>query len=193
MNALLKLTDLYQEEHRAYHNLEHIVSIFKYARKNKIELSKAQVMAIWFHDAIYDPQAQDNEEKSAQLAEELLGSDYPDLALIKSIILDTKKHEASTPESEIVLDLDLVILGLYFKEYGEYSRQIRQEYSFVPVETYVEKRREILTKMVERAKEGKLFYKIGELDSLNKTAIFNMEWEHRNLPVLLRMVAGPFN
>ena len=61
----------YSEPHRKYHDLMHIFRIFELARNRGIELSEEQVMAIWFHDAVYNIPAleESNEELSAELAE----------------------------------------------------------------------------------------------------------------------------
>ena len=49
------------EPHRYYHNWNHIEYMFKIARKLGIELTDELVLAIIFHDIIYDPLAKDNE------------------------------------------------------------------------------------------------------------------------------------
>lgn len=58
------LMELYSEENRAYHNLLHIDRMLSWLDESG-EASDAVELAIWFHDAIYDPQGSQNEAKSA--------------------------------------------------------------------------------------------------------------------------------
>src|SRR5687767_15395590 len=62
----------YSEPHRAYHNIRHIEECF-HALAPAAHLAErlAEVhLALWFHDAIYDPRGKDNEQASADLARE---------------------------------------------------------------------------------------------------------------------------
>ena len=52
-----------------YHNIMHILTIFKFAQENNIELNIEQKFAIWFHDIIVNPLMQNNEELSSSLME----------------------------------------------------------------------------------------------------------------------------
>lgn len=62
----------------------------------------AVALALWFHDVIYDPQAPDNELKSAELFEQLMAQDlsFDTLKKIKRWILATQKH-ALTDEIDL--------------------------------------------------------------------------------------------
>ncbi len=66
LDLLLELTRRYEEPHRRYHALPHIADMLH--RGRDLQLDDVQVAAIWFHDAIYDPRALDNEAQSAALA-----------------------------------------------------------------------------------------------------------------------------
>src|SRR5215475_298215 len=64
----------YAEPHRAYHTLEHLRECFE-ALQPAATLAEhlAEVrLALWFHDAIYDTRAQDNEQRSADWARSAL-------------------------------------------------------------------------------------------------------------------------
>src|SRR5947208_5249742 len=69
-----RLVAAHTEPHRSYHTLEHLAEMFKVAGKlaDAANDPMAVQLAIWFHDAVYDPRATDNEERSATLAVELL-------------------------------------------------------------------------------------------------------------------------
>ena len=112
-------------------------------------------LAIWFHDAVYEPKRTDNEAESARLASaslEKLG--MPEILIEKTrrMILATEKHEAGTVDFDgrLFLDLDLGILGADEKIYDEYKRAIRREYSFVPFFLYRRSRRRILENFLRR-------------------------------------------
>ncbi len=127
---LLELTRLYTEPHRHYHGLPHIAWMLDEARQ--VTLSDEQVLAIWFHDAIYDSTARDNEERSAALAvERLRAHGYPEAGVrrIERIILDTKTHVPSDEASALVIDLDLASLALPRAAFERNGAKIRAEYA----------------------------------------------------------------
>src|SRR3990170_3248062 len=71
-----KLKELYSEPQRKYHNANHIhqcLEQFEYVRHLPND-SEAVEMAIWFHDAIYDPESRQNEMASAVLASSIIES-----------------------------------------------------------------------------------------------------------------------
>jgi uncharacterized glyoxalase superfamily protein PhnB len=62
------------------------------------------------------------------------------------------RHSAvpSGRDEQVLVDIDLAILGAGPMRFAEYDRQIRQEYAFVPADTYRLKRREVLRAFLER-------------------------------------------
>lgn len=137
-SILLELTRRYLEPHRHYHTLEHIAHMLQgaalAAQSQGHALADEQILAVWFHDAIYDPRASDNEEKSAALAVELLraeGHDLQFVARVERIVLDTKHHQPSIALSHAVLDADLQTLALPWQDYLKIGALIRREYAFV--------------------------------------------------------------
>jgi len=90
----------YSEPHRYYHNLQHISELY-----NKLSLwnlnqnnQRIIVMAIIFHDIIYDPMANDNEEKSNELFLKYF-SKFNNSEKVSKLILATKNHSIH-PEGE---------------------------------------------------------------------------------------------
>ncbi|TIU46557.1 MAG: hypothetical protein E5W19_25905, partial [Mesorhizobium sp.] len=69
-----ELSVLYHAAGRHYHNLAHIEAMLTLAGDYRTLLDDPEAVeaAIWFHDAIYDSRAKDNEAQSAALAEQKL-------------------------------------------------------------------------------------------------------------------------
>ena len=145
-----RLVALYSEPHRHYHNLSHIADcLAEFDRARSLAREPLAVeLAIWFHDAVYDTRAADNEERSAQLAQTWLGEARVESALMDAVgrlILATKRHDASLHvDAALLVDVDLSILGQPQDRFWEYEAQIRAEYSWVPLEIFSVKRAEIL-------------------------------------------------
>ncbi len=172
MDMLSHLTKLYCEPHRAYHTLSHIGYMFDNAPP--MVLTPNQVMAIWFHDAVYQPGAHDNEAKSAKLAQwHIAGNpaDGLDADVVSTIIMDTRTHEPSIEESKLVLDLDLLVLASAAYRYRRYTVQIRKEYAAIPEPAYRAGRAAFLRKMLERPR----LYHV--LDGFEATARANLKCE----------------
>ena len=144
-----KLIAAYSEKQRAYHTLQHLYECLVLVDSIRADLNDADAvaLALWFHDAVYDPQAKDNELKSAELFEQYLAADLSDQTVIKikQWILATQKH-ATTDELDLqfLLDIDLSILAASPARFVEYEQQIQQEYAWVEPELYAVKRKEVL-------------------------------------------------
>lgn len=145
---------------RAYHNLSHVEACLKEfdevrslaQRPDEVEL------AIWFHDAVYDPKAADNELRSADMAVDFLGAMGAESGLIDAVqkLIMATLHDAKVPpetnDGKLLADVDLSILGKRPEIFDVYESQIREEYSWVPHNVYCEKRREALTGFHARAR-----------------------------------------
>ena len=148
----------YSEPHRHYHTLNHISDLL--AEFDGVSaLARhpgAMELAIWFHDAIYDSRAGDNEEKSAELGRERISvaGGPPALAdAVSTLIMATKLHDSSPHgDAPLLVDLDLSIFGKATDRFDEYETQIRQEYGWVPKPIFNAKRAEILERFFARAR-----------------------------------------
>jgi len=133
----------YCEPGRHYHSWEHIEALLRHYRRWEAHFHRpAPVLwALYWHDAIYDPQARDNEEQSAVLLEREAQGHQPadDIAFAATIVRATTAHKVPgslSPEdaadTALFLDLDLSILGAPVHIYDRYETGIRKEYAFVP-------------------------------------------------------------
>jgi predicted metal-dependent HD superfamily phosphohydrolase len=151
-----RLTAAYSEPHRRYHNLRHITECLQEfdVVRNLATSAESVELAIWFHDAIYDTRAQDNEEKSAAWAVEFLENAGVAASLVEKVsnlVLATKSHDVGIDEdAPVLVDVDLSILGQSQERFWEYEAQIREEYSWVEENMFAEKRGEILTSFLKR-------------------------------------------
>ncbi|HLG27438.1 MAG TPA: hypothetical protein VI423_06595 [Paenisporosarcina sp.] len=153
----------YSEPHRHYHTLDHIdwcLHEFDWCRRGfSKESSDVVEFAIWFHDIVYDTMASDNKEQSAKLARNALGvlgvGDQLFRAKLTRLINCTKHivSEISIVEEEdVLLDIDLSILGSDPEVFDQYEKNIRKEYEWVPYEMYCAGRVEILQSFLVRPK-----------------------------------------
>jgi predicted metal-dependent HD superfamily phosphohydrolase len=69
------LVEAYRGPGRVYHTLDHVGSVLAAVNAQAHQACDlcALRLAAWFHDAVYDPRASDNEERSAAWAGQALG------------------------------------------------------------------------------------------------------------------------
>lgn len=154
--CLAALRAAWREPQRHYHGLQHLSECLDLLRAHR-DLAKRPdelVLALWFHDAIYDPRAKDNEARSADWAAQALGEAGADPAAIDCIhglILDTAHAAEPAPgDPSLLVDIDLAILGAAPERFAEYERQVRTEYAWVPGFFYRYKRRQLLREFAKR-------------------------------------------
>lgn len=143
---------------RHYHNLSHITAMFNHAETIKSNITDYDtfLLAIWYHDIIYKPTKNNNEEKSALLAKKRLkplSFDEKTLKTIQNLIFSTKKHELILTENNdnsYLLDIDLSILGSNWNTYETYTKNIRKEYGMFPDFIYKKGRKKVLQHFLER-------------------------------------------
>lgn len=146
----------YAEPHRAYHTRQHLAECLAlFEQYRSLAQQPAEVcLALWYHDAIYDIPASDNEARSAALAAtELAAAGVPAnaVARIRELILATRHAAAPAgPDAALLVDIDLAILGADPARFAEYESQIRAEYHAVPEALFRSKRREILQTFLDR-------------------------------------------
>ncbi|MGV3662082.1 MAG: N-methyl-D-aspartate receptor NMDAR2C subunit [Prosthecobacter sp.] len=148
------LVAAYSEPQRAYHSLQHLDECLVFCDEARqagfLHAPDELELALWLHDAVYDPRGGDNEEQSAALAAEMLG-DTPQARRVADLVMLTKKHQSGPgPDDAWMIDIDLSIFAQPLPRVLEYERQIRQEYARVPEDVYATKRREILAGFLAR-------------------------------------------
>lgn len=146
----------YQEAARKYHTPRHInecLAILDRARHPEAWNPLVEY-ALWFHDAIYNTFSRKNEERSADAAVRVLdrsGRPAADCELVRALILATRHGaQPSEPTLQLLVDVDLAILGADADRYAEFELQIRAEYWWVPTNLYRKQRGALLHSFVMR-------------------------------------------
>lgn len=146
----------YAESHRAYHTLAHLRECFTLLGdlRGGCERPGEVAIGLWFHDAIYDTQRYDSEDRSAQWAEHAVraAASVAAAARIRDLVLATK-HDTlpSSPDAGVLVDADLGILAAPATRFDEYEAQIRREYAWLPEEAFREGRMKVLRGFLERS------------------------------------------
>ena len=106
----------WSETHRKHHTVTHLhemLDAIGLLADAGIEFDREAVeLAAWFHDAVYEIGRDDNEDRSAELARELLASS-PFRDEVARLVLVTKTHEVADDDvnGAVLSDADLSVLG----------------------------------------------------------------------------------
>ena len=151
-----ELERAWAEPQRHYHDLRHLGECLAlWSRWHRHCERPAEVaIALWFHDAVYDTQASDNELNSAAwAARSLSGSRLAsDVARRVHDLVMATRHDAPAegPDAELLVDIDLAILGSPPERFEAYDRDVRKEYAWVPNSLYRRKRLDVLRGFADR-------------------------------------------
>ena len=177
----------YNASNRFYHNLDHVEAMLLETKKyqNVLNDYDSFLYAIWFHDIIYEPKYNDNEEKSAECARKFLNSiNYEKNRINKIIdlILRTRDHSNQNInediDSQIFLDCDIIIFASARANYLNYAKSVRNEYSSIPDTIYNKGRIKVLESFLNKPYifRNKTFQKLYE-----KKARKNVKYEIKML------------
>ncbi|MET0460566.1 MAG: hypothetical protein ABW195_15050 [Ilumatobacteraceae bacterium] len=143
LGALDDVVGRHREPHRRYHGVRHVTWVVRHvhtlAGAVPVADLDAVVAAAFFHDAVYDPRAHDNEEQSALLAERVLtglGWSSDRAATVAALVRATADHEATDGDGAVLLDADLAILGSEPAAYQAYVTGVRAEYAHLDDDTW---------------------------------------------------------
>ncbi len=149
------LLSSYSDPKRFYHNQVHLANCLHQwgIFRETMPFASDTRLAIWFHDAIYIPQNEDNEERSADWAGSVLRPYLTEKNLnrVISLILATKHNGTGTDDAEWILDIDLSILGSNWDVFLSYEEGIRKEFSYLKPEQYREGRKKVLSSLLSRS------------------------------------------
>ena len=130
-----ELRAAYADGARGYHDLRHLAEVL--ARLDELAAAGvgyhrvAVLLAAWFHDAVHDGGA-DDEELSARWAERALPAGAP-VAEVARLVRMTAAHRPDDDDLDgcALSDADLAILAAPAARYEEYVADVRREYASV--------------------------------------------------------------
>jgi len=153
----------YQANGHAYHNWAHIQALLKDFERliNQFADPLAVEVALYYHDIVYLPGAQDNEVNSARLLTQEMSGLIPEetVARAEAIVLATASHQvpdtgdaALSADCQLFLDMDLAILGAPPEQFAAYDAAIRSEYGAIPDQVFLPARRSVMKGFLERSR-----------------------------------------
>ncbi len=133
-SAWTELEQAYTEPHRSYHTLTHIDAVLRSLDAHRAAFADAEMaeLALFYHDLVYDPARQDNESQSALRLSARLSAHVDETRLRRACahIEATRRHDATEdPDTNLVLDLDMSILGAPWPAYLAYAQGVYAEYA----------------------------------------------------------------
>lgn len=169
-NCWKEIENLYTDSSRHYHTLEHLQHMLLELEDSLQELTNkdALLFSIFYHDSIYDARRNDNEHQSALLLQKHLNNTrFNDIIHCMQQIDETKMHLTSIhTDTNLLLDLDLSVLGAERYKYEIYSHAIRKEYNMYPDLLYRKGRKKVVLKMLDN-------------EYIYKTAFFSNRYENQ--------------
>ena len=178
------LANRYSEPHRAYHTLDHVADCLRRLDEVRPLLARPAEaeLALWFHDAVYDPRRADNEEQSAALASEALralgGTAEAAERVAELIRLTAHRATELSGDEALVCDIDLAILGAEPAAFAAYDAAIRREYAWVPEDVFRRERARVLAGFLARPR---IYYTATFVAALEQRARVNLDGAIRHL------------
>lgn len=156
------LLDRWSQPHRSYHALHHLAAVLRgvgvVERSGELPaaLRAPVLLAGWYHDAVYAGSAGQDEEESAQLAQQELEGLLPAEVVqeVARLIRLTAKHlpENDDAAGAALVDADLEVLGRGQQAYLRYVKQVRDDYSHVSDADFARGRAQVLHRLLGAAR-----------------------------------------
>lgn len=150
----VELISRWNEPHRHYHSATHLLHVLvSLETLSGPEVPRPVALAAWFHDAVYDGVAGDDEARSAELAQvslkKYLASD--EVAEVVRLIELTASHSPAEGDSHgaLLSDSDLAILGASEADYSRYAAAVRADYAHIPEDRFRLGRSTVLHQLLE--------------------------------------------
>ena len=139
----------WHEPHRFYHSAEHFETLCEqFSRHDNQEERYILYCAALFHDIVYIPGAQDNEEQSIAILKHYIPDTHPHFTQLCDMIMDTKHHNPRSALSAQFCDADMAIISRSsLKELLQWDKKIFLEFQKFDYSYYREQRLDFLEKV----------------------------------------------
>lgn len=186
VEAELRARGAYAEPSRHYHSERHLDDCLRQLEQvHDLGEDQRRLLkwAILWHDAVFDPERSDNEERSAELARrELLdcGIEPASAEEVARLIRLTGGHRAEEGDrlGAVLVSIDLAVLGGDPVDYRSYAAAVRREYAHLADAAWRAGRAEVLRRLLE---SDPLFPEPRFRAALEQQARRNIEQELRAL------------
>lgn len=133
-----ELLERWGEDHRKYHSRTHLLAVLEAldVLTDPALPARSVTLAAWFHDAVYEGIAGQDEEESARLAEDRLAiAGLPESVVdeVARLVRLTSEHSPAPDDhaGALLCDADLSILGAEPAAYARYLKAVREDYAHV--------------------------------------------------------------
>lgn len=191
MNATPIYEDLvrrYGQPGRFYHGWSHLTHCLREFDRAAvlIEDPEAVELALWFHDAVYEPGAADNEKRSADLFIQWGGIGFPPAFVDKVsrlILITMHKQRPDEGDESYLADIDLSSFGVNWSAFLQDTWNVRKEQSHIGDAYYYPAHASFLNMLLNRPRifHTDFFYEIYEesarrnINRLLSTALYETE------------------
>jgi predicted metal-dependent HD superfamily phosphohydrolase len=149
------VVDAWGQPHRRYHDLAHLAAVLGIVGRlaGAADDPAAVRLAAWYHDVVYDPRRDDNEEASAERARAGLRGLVPAERVdeVARLVLLTAGHRAEPDDANgaVLCDADLAVLAGPPEAYAAYASAIREEYGHLADADFTAGRIAVLEQLLE--------------------------------------------
>lgn len=191
LDTMSKLSAIYSEPHRHYHNIDHInyclaqmVEFLKSPEGKQLNNMQREGLeyAIMMHDVVYNPYFPPglNEEMSHRVAHSSgraaglcsLGIMFADEAILATATHAEDNSDNKSPVVKAMLDIDLASLAAPENIYRRNTNNIRREYWFVPDDIFRQHQLAFLQTLYNRGED--LYYTEYFRNKCTEDALYNL-------------------
>lgn len=152
-----RLVAAYAGPARRYHSLDHLADVLTRVDELAdvaVDLDVVRLGA-WFHDAVYEPTATNNEERSAELAAGVLRRLRVAPTVVGEVarlVALTATHDPGPDDRDgaVLCDADLGVLALGPVGYAAYVAAVRSEHGHLPDDEWRAGRAAVLRGLLDR-------------------------------------------
>ena len=147
------------EAGRVYHGLRHVMWVVRHVVTLCSEVTANDIGTVvaagFFHDVVYDPTRDDNEDRSARVAAARLtelGWHDDRTGTVARLVRTTQRHLPGDDDTDamVLCDADLAVLGTSPEDYVAYTSGVRREYRHVDDDAWRTGRTHVLHAFLSR-------------------------------------------